>query len=363
VDAQLGEDSLRITAYVVRADGIEVRHIPGSPESLQRGGAADVREREKQLVEACQLDPMLQALIDQVAGAIPEHSRVLLVPDGYLHNVPLHLVPRGGRPWCEQVSIGYLTAAAALSFPAATAPGTSRSFVAGDSGGDLPGAAEECRKVARLLGAEPLVGQQCTFEAARAALQGDLDVVHLAVHGRSDVRRGGRASLRFADGNGGVHWVPLPDLAALPWRARLVVFSGCDTGVGGSQQDSELAGVAQAAAEGGATRVLASLWPVDDQATARFMNAFYQALIHQADKPSADLLAIMDAARDSLRADNTTAQANTTARGRSRRRDGRGINLAPDDDSTDASASIGVIGDLLTWGPFVLFGDPAMPRP
>jgi tetratricopeptide (TPR) repeat protein len=347
-----------ITAYVVRADGIIVRHIPGRAESLQRIGATDVREREIRLVQACLHDPMLQDLVGQVSAVIPPRSRVLLVPDAYLHNVPLHLVPRDGSLWGEQVSIGYLTAAATLSFAAAVAPGTSRSFVAGDSGGDLPGAADECRMVAGLLGTEPVLGQQCTFDVARAALQGDLDVVHLAVHGRSDVRRGGRASLRFADGHGGVRWVALSELAALPWRARLVVFSGCGTGVSGSQPDSGLAGVAQAAAESGATSVLASLWPVDDLAAAQFMDAFYHALIGQADRSSTDLLEIMDVARGLLRAETTTARAGTAARGQPQRRDGRGIHLAPDDPA-DMSELNGVIGELLEWGPFVLVGNPA----
>jgi tetratricopeptide (TPR) repeat protein len=351
-----------ITAYVVFADDIKVLHISGSAKSLLRSGAADVRERDIRLVEACQRDPLLRELIGQLAAVIPPRSRVLLVPDAYLHNVPLHLVPRDGRPWCEQVSIGYLTAAATLSFSAAVAPAAGRSFVAGDSGGDLPGAAGECRMVAGLLGTEPLVGQQCTFEAARAALQGDLDVVHLAVHGRSDVRRGGRASLRFADGRGGVRWVPFSELAALPWRARLVVFSGCGTGVSGRQLDSGLAGIAQAAAEGGATSVLASLWPVDDLVTAQYMDAFYHALAGQTGRSAADLLQIMDVSRDSLRAGTIAARAGSAARGQSRRRDGRGIHLAPDDQAADLAEPVGVIGEMLDWGPFVLFGNPALPR-
>ena len=211
--------------------------------------------------------------------------------------------------------------------------------------------------VARLLGTEPILGQQCTFDAVRAALQGDLDVVHFAVHGRSDVRRGGRASLRFADGQGGVQWVALSELAALPWRAELVVFSGCGTGVSGQPVDSGLAGVAQAAAEGGATSVLASLWPVDDLAAAQFMDAFYHALVGHADRSSADLLEIMDVARDSLRSRATAAQASLTTRGQPQRRDGRGIHLAPDNQN-DMAEDNGTIGELLEWGPFVLIGNP-----
>lgn len=351
-----------VTAYLVDVDGVQVVRVAGSPLDLARGGAADVREREIRMVRACTGDPLLRSLVARIAQAAREDARILLVPDGYLHNMPLHIVPLGGRPWCEQMPIGYLPAAAVLRLHDGVQPATGRSLVAGDSRGDLPWAAHEARVVGGLLGTAPLVGPQCTLDAVREALRGDLDVVHLAVHGRADVRRGRRASLLFADGDTGVQWVPLAELAELPWRARLVVLSGCATGVAGAGYDEELASVAQAVVEAGAPRVLATLWPIDDRAAALFMAAFYRELAGPAGKPTTDLLAVMDIAREALRAGHRTASGGMLAASPpSRRRDGRDIQVvpgAPDvapphtDDTTDA---------VLSWAPFVLFGDPAWP--
>ncbi len=108
---------------------------------------------------------------------------------------------------------------------------------------------------------------------------GELDVVHLAVHGRGDAHRGGRASLLLSDGSGGTEWVAFEELAAFHWRAELVVFSGCSTAVAGPRQGFGLVSVAHAAAERGAAAVIACLWPVGDAAARIFMTAFYKEFV------------------------------------------------------------------------------------
>ena len=109
--------------------------------------------------------------------------------------------------------------------------------------------------------------------------RGTARLVHLAVHGRGDTRRGPRGSLAFSDARGGTEWVPFEQLAALPWSAELVVFSGCSTAVAGPRFGHELVSVARAAAERGAATVLACLWPVGDEPASALMTAFYRELI------------------------------------------------------------------------------------
>src|SRR5262249_37895219 len=151
--------------------------------------------------------------------------------------------------------------------------------VAGDSRGDLPHAAAECREVAALLGTSPLIGQQCTRGAIEAELRSrSLDIVHLAMHGRGDPRRGGRSSLLLANGAGDTEWVNFGELITFDWKVNLVVFSGCSTGVTGPQHGHQLIGVASAAMEAGAAAVIGCLWPVGDEAAKLFMTVLYQSL-------------------------------------------------------------------------------------
>lgn len=75
--------------------------------------------------------------------------------------------------------------------------------------------------------------------------------------------------------------LPLERLRTLPLGApRLVTLSACETGVldRADADGREVDGLAAALLDNGAAQVLASLWRVDDRATAAFMRDFYRAL-------------------------------------------------------------------------------------
>ncbi len=77
-----------------------------------------------------------------------------------------------------------------------------------------------------------------------------------------------------ADGTDGI----LTALEVLSMDLRgtdLVVLSACETGIGDLLQDREAHGLSRAFLEAGAKAVLATLWKIDDQATAAFMERFY----------------------------------------------------------------------------------------
>ncbi len=69
------------------------------------------------------------------------------------------------------------------------------------------------------------------------------------------------------------------EIANLRLSADLVVLSACRTARGKEVAGEGVLSLARAFLHAGARSVLVSLWPVDDQATAAFMAAFYRALI------------------------------------------------------------------------------------
>jgi hypothetical protein len=58
-----------------------------------------------------------------------------------------------------------------------------------------------------------------------------------------------------------------------------VVLSGCRTGLGTEVRGEGLLGIVRAFMDAGAPRIVASVWDVDDRATAIFMTAFYEAML------------------------------------------------------------------------------------
>jgi tetratricopeptide (TPR) repeat protein len=349
VDVTTVDAGLR--AYIVDAAGLRYVDVSGDVAALRRPQWGDVDTRAAEVITLVAHSPFLADLASAISNALEPGATVLIAVDDDLANLPLHAVPVDDTPWCDLVSIGRIPAAGMLRFTPTDRGWSGRSVVAGNSAGDLPGAQQECEVVADKLGAELLAGDQCTVEgvsdALKSAPDSRLDVVHLAVHGRADARRGGRSSLLFAGEP--PTWVPFAELAALRWRANLIVFSGCSTAVGGPREGAGLYGVAQAAAEAGATTVIASLWPVSDTAADIFMEAFYTELSARRGSGEIDLRELIDHARTALR---QTALGDLRAVRRGNRDVGDpNVDFPPLDEKSQA---------MRHWAPFVLIGEPTL---
>ncbi len=124
------------------------------------------------------------------------------------------------------------------------------------------------------------------FAASRDALLGsrlrDFRYIHLATHGVFDTARPELSGLVLsrADALGRPRegFVGLRDIYGLDLGADLVVLSGCQTALGREIRGEGLLGLTRGFFYAGAPRVVASLWRVDDRATARLMARFYRGL-------------------------------------------------------------------------------------
>jgi CHAT domain-containing protein/tetratricopeptide (TPR) repeat protein len=337
-----------VAAYVVTSSALDAVAVEGDVDALEAADFGDMRQRAAKLLDICRRSPLILDLITQVSQRIPAGARVMVVPDVGLHNLPLHVTPVEGKPWCQRASIGYLPAAAFLL--AGAKMQANSVFVAGNSRGDLPGADAECDEVGALYGTSPLKKNECTRSALEGVLEsGPVDIVHLAVHGRGNPRRGSQSSLMFAAENGGTELVDIETLAERPWPARLVVLSGCSTGLGGLRDGRELVSVAGRILQSGAKAVVASLWAVGDENARTVMRAFHSALKNAPDQTK-DYRTALDAGRAALSSGPASTMGEI--------RDGRDIlpeGAAPD--LTDPQA----LADL-DWASFVVVGDPGAAR-
>ncbi|HEX6362459.1 MAG TPA: CHAT domain-containing protein, partial [Albitalea sp.] len=144
-------------------------------------------------------------------------------------------------------------------------------------------AAHEARFVAGLF-PEGLAftAEAATIETLQAHA-GRAEVVHLACHAHFRSDNPMFSALELADGA-----LTVERAEALALQPGLVVLSACETGLAELGSGDEMVGLVRAFLVGGAARVLASLWTVDDAVTARFMAAFYGAL-RRGDAPAAAL--------------------------------------------------------------------------
>jgi CHAT domain-containing protein/tetratricopeptide (TPR) repeat protein len=125
------------------------------------------------------------------------------------------------------------------------------------------------------------------FNASRdLALSGQLSqyrIVHFATHGLLDNERPELSGLVFSlidqEGKPQDGFLRLHEIYNLQLNADLVVLSAGETGLGKEIKGEGLIGLTRGFMYSGAPRVVASLWKVDDLATAELMKLFYQRML------------------------------------------------------------------------------------
>jgi CHAT domain-containing protein len=93
----------------------------------------------------------------------------------------------------------------------------------------------------------------------------------------------------------------IPAIASLELSASTVVLSACRTALGAPQAGEGLIGLTRAFFLAGARRVVATLWEVQDRATAEMMQRFYAGMFGKKLSPAAALRQAQQALRASER--------------------------------------------------------------
>jgi CHAT domain-containing protein len=118
-------------------------------------------------------------------------------------------------------------------------------------------------------------------------------IVHFATHGLLDNEHpdlsGLVLSLVGPDGKPRNGFVDLEDIYNLTLSADLVVLSACETALGKDISGEGLIGLTRGFMYAGASRVVASLWEVDDLATSELMKIFYEGMLKNGLSPAAAL--------------------------------------------------------------------------
>lgn len=331
------------------------QHLPGE-------GVAGYRRRVNQVepqvrAAAAELARIVLAPVEGLLGT----GTVLVVADGALQYVPFNALPlpSTGAPLIARQEVVSLPSASALAVlrqearergrapktlavladpvfrqdderllrritvptpqratPAANLPARrslslslARSREAEASPTELPRlffSAEEAKAIAALVPADQrleALGFAASREKATSGELGAYRMVHFATHGlvRSDHPELSSLVLSLFDEQGKPQdgFLRLSDIYNLELKADLVVLSACQTALGKEIRGEGLVGLTRGFMYAGAERVLASLWSVEDRATAELMKRFYRALLAGKRSPAAALReAQLDMAED-----------------------------------------------------------------
>lgn len=228
---------------------------------------------------------------------------LLIVPSGGLQGAPIEaLVDPAGEPLAARYRITYAPSATVGVWLSRTKlppdPLARPSLLVGDPAPfDLPGSREEIASLrVELPRATVLSGETASDSVLRGmATRGELrkfGLLHIATHAVIDPRSLLGSALVLDE--------PVTAAEILQhWSldADLVVLSGCSTGLGRRVPGEGFVGFVQTFLQVGARSVLASLWDVDDRATALLMQHFYRSL----QRDPASIAEALRAARQALR--------------------------------------------------------------
>ncbi len=206
-------------------------------------------------------------------------DRLVIVPHGVLHYLPLAALRSGADRWvAEDFALSTLPSASVLRYLSDKGAGApARALVVGnpDLGAELalPWAEREARMVGqRELGATVLLRGDAT-EAQVKKLIETVGLVHFATHGDLSESEPLSSAVLLVPGGGEDGRLEVREVFGLDLHARLVVLSACETGLGKLSRGDELVGLQRAFLYAGTPAVVTTLWKVDDLATFELVRA------------------------------------------------------------------------------------------
>ncbi|HEY9606622.1 MAG TPA: CHAT domain-containing protein [Allocoleopsis sp.] len=245
-------------------------------QSFRRTSFAQERLSVAQAIYSWLVQPAAEDLTRQSIKTL------VFVLDGSLRNLPMAALHDGKQYLIEHYRIAIAPSLQLLnSQPLAR---TQRKvLLAGLSEGNqefspLPGVKEEVNDVSTTVPATILLDRQFTTQALKTQVKTrPFSIVHLATHGQFSSKPEETFILTW-DGRLDVKQLNTllgnRELAESP-PLELLVFSACQTAKGDKRAALGLAGVA---VRSGARSTLATLWTVNDESTAKFMEQFYKQL-------------------------------------------------------------------------------------
>jgi tetratricopeptide (TPR) repeat protein len=221
---------------------------------------------------------LLGALLAQaLAGRQPRPRRLLWVPDGPLHGLPVQALRRDGRYLVEDCEVVWAFSGAMCVHQAFTRRQTRGAIrpavVVTETSAVLPEAAREGQGVAAsFLWSRVLHGAAGTRQALRRLLA-RARAVHFACHAHFDGEHplAAAVALPSQESLHALEWLEEP-VKGLP----LVTLSACRSAEVAPFMGGEMFGLVTGLLGGGVRAVLASLWPVADREALGLMWRFYR---------------------------------------------------------------------------------------
>jgi tetratricopeptide (TPR) repeat protein len=242
------------------------------------------------------LDVLSRELLDPVGDILRNSKSLLVVPSVGLYGLPFHAMRFGGKRLVESHTVSYLTRASALLESPdrlKMTPISNKSHWKGLGTpsidyadlDELLAVNDELNNIAKKFDSAVCVLDLPATSQDLLELKEPCSVLHVACHGEFDTDAPLLTRLMLSDRPVFAFEIMLAKL-----EVDLVVLSACQTGEVRAGLGGHVQSLAAAFLAAGAKSVIASLWPVDDEAGAECIKRFYAAMIEKRYHSIADSL-------------------------------------------------------------------------
>jgi CHAT domain-containing protein len=245
----------------------------------------EIRKLRQELQNQGEVTPQLRSLYSRLIAPVKVGAgikRLTVVAHGALHYLPFAALNDGKQDLMDRYSLRMLPSSSVLKYlrPSETDKLT-RMLILGNPdlnnpAYDLPGAQQEAQALAKHFSAQTLLLRKQASKTAFKALAGDAFFIHVASHGQFDATKPLHSGLILSPDGQNDGRLTVSDLYQLQLDAELVTLSACETGLGAVASGDDVVGLTRGFLYAGASTVIASLWEVDDDATAFLMLRMYE---------------------------------------------------------------------------------------
>jgi CHAT domain-containing protein len=243
-----------------------------------RDNLTDRARNEQSTFDAQAARELFLFLIQPALASIHTHHLVIL-PHEDLNALPFQVLqnPVDGTYLGERYQISYAPSASVLAtLPAQVNLAAGRLLAVADPG--IGDAAREVEAIGKLYpGRSKVVDDVLVKKDDVKAWASDYNLLHLSVHGKFDPGNPLLSYLSFRSTPTDNGRLTAAEMFGLPLpRNAFVVLSACETGRVEATHANEVMGMVRGLLYAGASNVVLSLWEVQSEATALWMETFYR---------------------------------------------------------------------------------------
>ena len=222
---------------------------------------------------------VLSIWMEKIMPDLKKVDTLIISPHRYCAQIPWGAIPVDGSLLGIKYKISIAPSISVLKRVKNRPPTKKKEvLIVGDPQNNLENAQMEARTIAKLFKSNPIIGHEATHQIIIEKIS-KVKIAHFAAHSSSNRMDPLYSSIELADES-----LKASDILKEKVQLDLLVASICESGIAGSLGGDENIGLGQAFLMSGARTVIVSLWKIDDESSAFFMECFYKELLGGASK-------------------------------------------------------------------------------